>query len=140
MNLFRDIIIIFGIFSTAIISIAGEIIYYPYGPFRDGILGAGEVLKIDIIQVSKLTNVNYISFGGETRTTWPVSGETNSVALHDGTNAHLRVEGTNIYVDAMSTNQLFYFDATRRIAVTNSNFAIQVLTGESWSNVATFIP
>jgi hypothetical protein len=66
--------------------------------------------------------------------------ETNSIALHPGTNMQFRLEGTNAWLDATPSNGLFYLSSTHRLAVTNSNFQLQYFGGATWSNIATFSP
>ena len=60
---------------------------------------------------------------------------TNIIVIEAGTNMQFTADGNTNRLHAVPTNGLFYLSRTRRIAITNDDFGLQVLAGEVWSNI-----
>jgi len=71
--------------------------YYAYGPYKDSILGASGYMKMDVIDVGTLMNVTNMTFGEETRTSWP---STNNLASTNWVSEQVAAVSNSLYTAA----------------------------------------
>jgi len=112
----------------------------------DGRLSIVETGKLDVVTAASTyattgtVGAIDVRVGGVESRTNVWNGITNEYVNIAGSNFTFRVDGSNVYHDAVAKEGVFQFDANWRYQMTATNFSLQFNHAGVWSNVNVSIP